>query len=107
MVMAPPRCGLWIHHTYPAFEGVVAFLGIGCALVSNVAGALRRAVQREHDDEGRPSTRGLLDGHPAAVGLDDRVHDGQAEAVAAALATAAGAVGAIEALEHVRPLLRW
>src|SRR3954464_6147308 len=107
MVMAPPRSGLWVHHTYPAFDGVVAFLGIGCALPGERSAARLGGggtVPGEHDDEGGPSARGLLDRHPTAVGLDDRVHDGQPEAVAAALAAAAGAVGAVEALEDVPAL---
>src|SRR6478609_12132919 len=108
--MAPPRSGLCLHDIDPALDPVVVFLGIGCALSGDRVMPVTptgRAPDREHDDEGRPTTGGLLDRHLASVGLDDRLHDGEAEAVAATLAAAAGPVGAVEALEDALPVRFW
>src|SRR6478672_3873129 len=104
MVMAPPRCGLFLHQTYPALDSVVAFLGIGCALGCTVVTPLTLllgAVNGELDDERRSATGRLADPDAAAVRLDDRVHDREPDTPAAA----AGAVGAVEALEDVGALV--
>src|SRR6478736_7751467 len=91
-----------LHDIDPALDDVVVFLGIRCALGGPVVTWLTLGGgDRQCDDDGGPATRGLVDPDRAAVGLDDRVDDGQPEPVATALATAAAAVGAVETLKDV------
>ena len=57
---------------------------------------------RHLDDKQATSTRFTLDAYPTTVGLDDALHDGQAQPIAIALGTAV----AVEALKDVGQRLR-